>query len=501
MSNGVSRRYFLGGAFCALAGAVRAEAPAASLRPRLRPVRQQPEIVPPGGARDAQVLIDQARLGGRVSFAVADAETGRVLEGYGARTGQPPASVTKAVTALFALDQLGPDYRFQTRLLAPGGMENGVIRGDLVLEGGADPTLDTDALAAMAADLKRAGVREVRGRLRVWSGAIPFERVIDETQPEHVGYNPSISGLNLNFNRVHFEWKRGGDGYNVTMDARTARYRPAVRVARMAVEARKMPVYTYSDGGDHDSWTVARGALGKGGSRWLPVRKPGAYAAEVFAILARSHGIVLKPGSQASSAPGGRVLVTHKSEPLSEILRGMLKYSNNLTAEIVGMTASARRRGRPLPLRASAMEMSAWTHSSLGMTGVRLVDHSGLGEDSRMTAEAMAVALARVHGEGRLKPLLKAVKMRDAEGRVNANHPIKVTAKTGTLYFVSSLAGYMSPGDGTELAFAIFAANPELRSAIDRSRGGRPDGARAWNSRAKKLQQKLIERWGGLYGG
>ncbi|MEQ9259660.1 MAG: D-alanyl-D-alanine carboxypeptidase/D-alanyl-D-alanine-endopeptidase, partial [Roseovarius sp.] len=403
-------------------------------------------------------------------------------------------------TALYALDTLGTGYRFQTRLLADGTLKDGVLRGDLILAGGGDPTLDTDGLAEMAARLKAAGLREVTGRLRVWGGALPFERVIDTTQPEHVGYNPSISGMNLNYNRVHFEWRRSGGSYAVSMDARSGKYRPEVRVARMAVASRSLPVYTYADKGDHDAWTVASGALGNGGARWLPVRKPEAYTAEVFATFARSHGIALKIGEQLGAAPGGQVLVTHLSPPLTEILADMLKYSTNLTAELVGMTSTARRRGQVASLRASAEEMSAWARNTLGMEGARLVDHSGLGEDSRLTAKAMASALAQVHGAGALKPLLKPFEMRYDDGQVNERHPVKVLAKTGTLYFVSSLAGYMTGPDGRDLAFAIFTANKTLRDGFDSTSGQRPEGARGWNGRSKGLQQALIERWATVYG-
>lgn len=495
MTNSFSRRVFLTGGAVALAGAARAAAPDVSLRPRARPA---------GLARattaGAEALISQARLGGQVSFSVVSAETGRILEQHEAEAMQPPASVTKAITALYALDMLGAAYRFETRLLATGPVRDGILYGDLVLAGGGDPTLDTDALADLAARLKAAGIHEVRGKFRIYSGVLPFVRMLDDTQPEHVGYNPAISGLNLNFNRVHFGWARNGDGYDVTMDARTVKYRPEVAVARMSVVGRKSPVYTYADGGDHDEWTVASGALGNGGSRWLPVRKPGAYAGEVFAAFVRSNGIALDMAAPLQKLPGGSVLASHRSDPLRDILRDMLRYSNNLTAEVVGMSATAARNGGVQSLRGSAQAMTDWAGERLGVRHARLVDHSGLGLGSRLGAGGMARALARASEVGDLRPILRRFDLRDSQGRVDSAHPIEVEAKTGTLYFVSALAGYMTAPDGTELAFSILTANTDLRGGIDSRSDTRPPGARSWNRRSKQLQQKLIERWGTVYG-
>ncbi|WP_412509904.1 D-alanyl-D-alanine carboxypeptidase, partial [Roseovarius sp. SYSU LYC5161] len=99
------------------------------------------------------------------------------------------------------------------------------------------------------------------------------------------------------------------------------------------------------------------------------------------------------------------------------------------------------------------------------------VDHSGLGEEARLTPAATTAALVAAHG--RLKPLLKEIPMRDGAGRIDRGHPLTVAAKTGTLYFVSALAGYITAPDGTELAFAIFTGDTEKRGAIDPSRDGR----------------------------
>ena len=492
----VTRRFFLlSGSALIGAGGAWANAPVTSLRPHAR--REGLRVSTADGLKS---VLQRAGLPGEVACAVADVETGLRLEAENGAAGLPPASVAKALTSLYALDTLGAEHRFQTRVMATGSVIGGVLKGDLILVGGGDPTLTTDHLAQLAKSLKTAGVREVKGGFKLWDGALPFVRTIDAGQPDHVGYSPAISGLALNYNRVHFEWKRAGQAWSVSMDARTEKYRPEVAMARMKVVKRTAPVYTYSDKGGADHWTVANAALGKGGSRWLPVRRPTDYAGDVFRTMARAHGIVLSKPKVVKSLPQGKVLAQHNSAALSAMLRDMLKYSNNLMAEMIGMSATAASGRRPGSLKASAQAMNQWAAAKYGMSSTRLVDHSGLGEESRMTPNDLVGALIAARRAGQLKPLLKPFLLRDANGKVDKNHPIKVNAKTGTLNFVSGLGGFMTAADGTELAFAIFAADQKARSRIKRADRERPEGARGWNKKAKKMQQKLIERWGTVYG-
>lgn len=496
--NGLSRRALLGGLAIA-PGMALAEAPLRSIRPEPRGGR------PPAEARriaapQAEAIVAEAGLGGRVVFAVADARNGAVLESSGAGQAMPPASVTKAVTAMYAAEALGPGHRFRTRLIAAGPVANGRIDGDLILAGTGDPTLDTDALASMAGRLRDAGIREVRGRFRVDGSALPFIRQIDPGQPEHVGYNPAISGLNLNYNRVHFEWRRaGGGGWQVAMDARSDRFRPSVTVARMRVADRRSPLYTYSDREGVDDWTVAGAALGNGGSRWLPVRRPAEYAGEVFQVLARSYGIELRHPEPLQGQPRGTVLVEHVSAELTAILTDMLKWSTNLTAEVVGLSASAARGGVPGSLGASGARMADWLRGRAGVNGARFVDHSGLGADSRITPEDMVRALVRSGPDGTLRRMMKRIEMTDSNGRTIRDHPARVAAKTGTLNFVSALSGYVQGPSNAVLAFAIFAADLDRRRGLGPEDIERPEGGRGWTLRARAMQQKLIERWVALH--
>lgn len=467
------------------AGCALANAPERSSRPIGKPSDAAKRAVPEGDR-----FVDAAKLGGKVSYVVADARTGQVLENHAPLVAHPPASVAKAMTALYALEKLGPQHRYRTRLIAEGPISNGVLKGDLVLVGDGDPTLSTDDLFEMAGRLKTAGLREVRGKLKVYGGALPTIEEIDGTQPVQVGYNPGISGLNLNFNRVYLEWKRAGGGYTVTMDARTEKIRPGVGFVRTQIAERGTPIFTYSKSKDRENWTVARKALGKAGGRWLPVRNSAIYAGDVLQTVARSHGITLPFPERSADAPKGTVLAEHLSPDLTKICKDMLKFSTNLTAEAVGLSAS-----RAGGLSASGNAMSTWAAQRYGTRKARFVDHSGLGDKTKLTCQEMVKALTGQGAMQRLRPILKTIAVRDADNKVVQDSPTNVVAKTGTLNFVSGLAGYIRTPDGRDLAFAIFASDLSRRRALAKADRERPKGSRSWNGRAKKLQQQLIRRW------
>ncbi|WP_375261813.1 D-alanyl-D-alanine carboxypeptidase/D-alanyl-D-alanine-endopeptidase [Palleronia sp.] len=487
----LSRRHMLAGLLSASATGAWAEAPPRTIRPRYRDqsLREEPasrQSVPSGND-----LVDRSSLTGVVGFTVADAATGQVLEARNPEVGMPPASTAKALTTMWALDRLGPQHRFETQLIATGPVTNGRIEGDLILAGGGDPTLDTDGLRSMAVALKDAGVREIGGRMRVWTGALPNLREIDEEQPAHVAYNPAIGGLNLNYNRVHFGWERQGGDYEVTMDSPGMRQTAAVTTARMQVADRRGPVYTYDRGERMDEWTVARTALGNGGSRWLPVRFPGLYAGEVFQTLAQSQGIISGGAVDYADSAKGGLLHTHRSDVLPPILTDMLNYSTNITAEVMGLSAS-QTVGPIGTLAESAAQMNAWLKREHGLNSVALEDHSGLGDDSRVSPADMARAMVSSHKGNVLKPLMKAFPLDDTR--------FAVTAKTGTLNFVSALTGYVTgPKQGRTLAFSILTGDIPRRDALTIEQRERPEGGRSWIASSKYLQRQLLESWGKAY--
>ena len=416
-------------------------------------------------------LIAAAGLPGVVGYAAVDAMTGELVAANCAGA-MAPASTLKAITAAYALDRLGPGHRFRTRVIRSGDM--------LILAGGGDPRLDTDDLAELAA-MTAAAVTTPPMRFTVWGGALPHVDELAPEQDDHLAFNPALSGMMLNFNRVHLGWQAGGAG--LTAEARADRHSP--RAYSVAASAGPGTLFGYRADDRREYWRVSPAGMRRAGSRWMPVRKPELYAGDVFQTLCRAQGLALPAPEVLDDLPAGPEIAALDSPPLTDILADMLAYSTNLTAEAVGLAAS----GAP-DQRASAAAMAQWLQGQ-GVAGdFTFADHSGLSPDSRISPEAMARMMA---GPGRvagLADLMKPDPLAEDLGRAPGLRG-EVTAKTGTLNFVSNLAGYAEMPGGPKIAFAVFCADEPRRAA---SAGQElPDGVIGWTRRAKTLQRGIVE--------
>lgn len=431
---------------------------------------------PPAKPRfTAGPVVATATLPGITAYARMDLLGEALADAALAAAPMMPASTLKAVTALYALARLGRSRRFATRVIRAGDT--------LVLAGGGDPVLSTDDLARLAADLAATG-QPAPARFAVWGGALPRIEEIAPPQADHLAYNPALSGMMLNFNRVHLGWRQGGA--QMSLEARAASHSPRAYTIT-AAPAQQGDLFAYRDDGNRESWTVSRNAMRQPGSRWLPVRKPELYAGDVFQTLCRAQGLVLPTPEVIRDLPPGEVLASHSSPPLEEILRGMLYFSTNLTAEAVGLHASGAA-----DLTASARAMAAWLAQQGQGQGFVLADHSGLSSDSRVTAQGMARLLAGPGLAAGLPDLLKPDPLDEDLGRDPAQ-TAQVRAKTGTLNFVSNLAGYVTRPDGSRSAFAILAADPARQAAT----AGQelPAGVLSWTRDAKRLQRDILNLW------
>ncbi|WP_109105718.1 D-alanyl-D-alanine carboxypeptidase [Azospirillum sp. TSO35-2] len=447
------------------------------------------------GAGSGRTAAESAAVG----FLLFDVETGGVVEARDADRPFIPASVAKLPTVVAALALLGPDHRFTTRLLGAGPLRDGVLHGDLVLQGGGDPSLATEGLLRLVEGLRAVGLRRVEGRLLYDGGPLPELPEIDAGQPWAAPYNTGVGALSLNYNRALLAWRRGADG-RLAPEALTvadAGRLPLDSVTALPAAAGAFPLLP--DGADR--WRVAAAAAAgpESGAVWVPVARPGLAAATLFRRLAADAGIALAPPLPGRAPPGAAVLAALDSPPLTDLARGLLRHSNNLSAEVIGLAAARRLDPSVTTLERSAALLQGWLtqrpapdgHGAAGgWAGLRLANHSGLGTGSRATPRQMA-ALLRAGG-----PALWELLPGEEDGKAL---PAGVHAKSGTLAYVKGLAGVLTASSGRRLGFVLFIADPERRAALDAALDRRvtatPPEARAWAVHARAVQTETLDRW------
>lgn len=444
---------------------------------------------------------------------------GQVVDTYDADTLRIPASTTKLITALAALEILGGDYRFQTRLLVSGKVHESTLQGDLYLVGGGDPTLSTNDLQGFVDALKTAGITQVSGRFAFDESFLTTTQEINPKQPIAAAYNPGVSALSLNYNRVQLRWKGKPEANNFQTWLRSPADGIFLPVA--GVSTGLIPIGVQSDtpflldGGNKDHWLLSR-HLPARGFKELPIRRaPGKVAASLFRTYCLQRGITL-PQPQAALAPtNARLLYTHESQPLPEILSGMLFYSNNLSAELAGLVISRTLRDLPLSIADSAALLTDWYQRRLPQTdwtGFVSMNHSGLSSLSRHSPRQLTAILyngatptSGQTGHGgphATPPLLDLLPQPEWENEW-AELGEKVRAKSGTMSYADGLIGILTTRKGHQLGFALLVTDFARRAAFDTARHAEkvqtPPEAEAWTERAKAFEQALLSHWRRTY--
>jgi serine-type D-Ala-D-Ala carboxypeptidase/endopeptidase (penicillin-binding protein 4) len=400
-----------------------------------------------------------------------------------------PASTMKLVTATVALDRLGINHRGRTELLAVApvdGVNGLVIEGPLILRGGADTDLDWPALWWLLRQLRESGVRDIRGGLvvdrtlfnptRFDVGLPPFDDA-----PEF-GYNVIPDALHLNGSLLDYELQATATG----VAARSLPALPGLSLdaSAMTLSARLCkdwdedwkPALPRADG---DGWALQlqgafpagcrqRAALQLVDRQWLVARVVRQFWAELGGTMAA--------GDAEGAAPAGAVvLATHRSRPLAEVLRGVMKSSDNALTRLIYLQlgAQAARPGEPT-LVASERAVRDWLTAHGVPTSALVLDNgSGLSRSERVSP-ALLAGLLRAGQRGAQAPeLLATLPIAGVDGTLSRrlkDGPAtgKARLKTGTLRDAVGLAGFVPDANGRPWVFVALLNHPEA------ARKGRP---------------------------
>jgi D-alanyl-D-alanine carboxypeptidase/D-alanyl-D-alanine-endopeptidase (penicillin-binding protein 4) len=390
-----------------------------------------------------------------------------------------PASVAKLVSVATAADAVGWDYRFTTILRSAGSIENGVLRGDLLVVGGGDPAIGGrggDDFSTWIEALKKGGIHSIDGRV------VGIDDAFEEPRPgfawswDDLGYSTGavFGALNLAENRLSVTVTPGavpGSPTNLAYNI-DAQDLPVTNRSVTAPAGTAPLVWPEMRPGE-TTLTVA-GSVPVGGmpaTLLVSAGNPTEWFARMLRRRLIASGIeVTGPaadGDDINIAPseGSAILYTYRSHPLSDIAQPLLKDSINLYGEAVQRLNAA---GPPPHTNDQALEgikqrLLAW---GIPADGFQIVDGSGLSRRDVISPQALLAVLLRMYDPAGGSPWMRSLPVAGVDGTLAARMKgtpgeNNVRAKTGTMSNVRSLAGYVNTRDGEPLVFVAMVNNFE----------------------------------------
>ncbi|MDQ6787011.1 MAG: D-alanyl-D-alanine carboxypeptidase/D-alanyl-D-alanine-endopeptidase [Acidobacteriota bacterium] len=416
---------------------------------------------------------------------VLSLKDGRVVCARDARQLFNPASIEKAITAIVALDKLGADFRYKTSIYAQNQIDaDGSLNGDLTIYGTGAPDFDDDALNDLIGQLQAKGLKRIKGNI-----------VGDDSYFKGM---PIGDGWTWNDIQWHYGAEASALSYKenqagVYMNGENGK--PSVSNDLLQIHGELKPV----ESGHVEAFGLQRGlednqiyVWGNGNRAYgrISVHNPALLTAKTLKEFLVKKGIAVdgdfksvdwKTENKPDVAKMAEIAVV-ESKPLGELIQRMNKHSVNLYGELLLRTIG-KRFGDSAPdesreiqeLRgddaAGAAVIKKWLRdNNVAVEDIQIHDGSGLSRLDFLTPEAFGRALVYAAKSNFGEVFADSLPIAGTDGTLGGrlgNVKGKILAKTGSITFVNSLAGFAQANDEI-FAFSIIGNNVTRKSDASR---------------------------------
>lgn len=391
-----------------------------------------------------------------------------------------PASLTKIVTGAAVLNSFPMNKKFETKILAKNEIVSGVLKGDVCLKGGGDPSFVSEKMWYLVNELKRSGLTLIEGDLRV--DATRFDEELFDSGRDSVrvdrAFDAPISAASFNWNSINIFVRPGlkaGSPAFVFLDPENDYLELENRAKTVAKTGVKIIEVSRIKVGDHDK-IIVTGSVSEGAPDvviYKSISNPqlwiGAHLKEFF----KQRGIILKGKIKISSCEAeAKTLAISPSKNLNEMISDMLKFSNNFVAEMLVKNIAAESKDGPAQMKDGIEEIKKYL-DGIGFPRKEYVleNVSGLTRENRFTPKQLAMVLNHIKNDFLVFPeFLSGFPIAGVDGTLKNRMKNKVEqslvrAKTGYLDGVVGLAGYIGRKNDSPLIF-VFIYNGDYNHGI-----------------------------------
>ena len=451
-----------------------------------RYIKQQ--IIPVASERLAS-QIDMLLSGPEFSTAtigilVKSLDNGEILYHHNAEKLLMPASNEKIPTSSVALMKFGPDFRYQTRLFTNGIVENGALTGDLIIVGSGDPSIgqrfceDVDSCVIFKdwiTTLADLNIKEIHGNI------IGIDDIFDD---EHIGYgwtfddlsydySAEISGLMLNENSaavtLSIDSTSNDFQFSVSPDYGYVTYRTNITIIDDDDAETSINVFRETK----SNLVTFSGTMRVGDkiTEEIAIHNPTLYFLSGFAHELMANGIKIK-GQLIDSddlelsinLDNLRLLHIHTSPPFSEIVKILMKESQNLYAESFVKLLGYHFGESGRFVEGEAVIKETLLRFGLDDNSYQYKDGSGLSRYNYISPAQVVKILRGMHLHRYGKIFRESLPVAGIDGTLGyrmrgTSAEGKIYAKTGTISNVRCLSGYATTKNNENLVFSIMVNN------------------------------------------
>lgn len=398
-----------------------------------------------------------------------------------------PASTTKLLLAITALDLFGPYKTFLTNVYYTGKRYKTKIEGDLIIVGSGDPLIINEKLWQMAADFKHMKISEISGNIIIDNSLFDGEQR-DQSRTKQKNrssnaYDAPVSAFGVNFNTFPIAIspaQQPNYSANISIDPYPIAGIELTNQTKTNLSSRTKVRATRISDRIKDKIIVS-GLVGKDAplkKLYRSVKNPEIISGETIRSFLRAAGIQIKGKVLKGIVPEeAKKLYTIEGFPVSRMIQGLNKFSNNYIADVLtkklGVTFGHLSTKNHLEVKGSFASGTAvignYMRKNIGISGDFIIENgSGLDSRNRLSSNQLTKALVYAQDHINFFPdLIASLPLSGADGtlkrRFSTNKTAslkgKIRGKTGTLsspVTVSSISGYLQHKKQGLVAFAII---------------------------------------------
>jgi D-alanyl-D-alanine carboxypeptidase/D-alanyl-D-alanine-endopeptidase (penicillin-binding protein 4) len=411
-----------------------------------------------------------------VSLLIVDAQnTNAPRLSHRSDTPMNPASVMKLVTTYAALDTLGPTFVWRTPVWLDGPVVNGVLKGNLVIQGQGDPKLVLERMWLLLRRVQGMGVLRIAGNIVldhqtfVVPSVDPGEFDGEPLRP----YNAAPDALLLNFKSIvlTFTPDASANVVRVQMDPPLAGVRMPSHIPLSNTAT--CPDYRAAlkaDFSDPQQIRFDGNYPGVCGEKIWPVAyvDPASYNARALEGLWRSMGGQIDGTVLDGLAPTSKPTFEVTSPTLMEVIRDVNKFSNNVMAQQIFLTLGRDTATGTSTPESARVVLNQWWRGRISASDVPGIDNgSGLSRTTRISAAQLGQLLKTAYASPWMSELMSSLPITGMDGTLKRSQATVASAhlKTGSLREVMALAGYVQANSGKRYVLVALVNHPNAMAA------------------------------------